>query len=31
MKDNNIRFILIGDTGVEKSSLGNFLYCYKIF
>ena len=31
MEDNNIEIILIGESGVGKSSLGNFLYWYKVF
>ena len=31
MEDNNIEIILIGETGVGKSSLGNFLFGKKVF
>jgi len=31
MEDNNIEIILIGQTGVGKSSLGNFLFGKKVF
>ena len=31
MEDNNIEIILIGESGVGKSSLGNFLFGKKVF
>ena len=31
MADNNVEIILIGETGVDKSSLGNFILGKKVF
>ena len=31
MADNNVEIILIGETGVDKSSLGNFILDKKVF
>ena len=31
MENNNIEIILIGETGVRKSLLGNFIFDKKVF